>query len=68
MKTQSIHPTGRHNMLHKQRDGETPICAKRNPNRNGKLAKASKELDRRRRYHSLLKDSSGHRMPGSMQY
>jgi hypothetical protein len=63
----SIHPTGRHDMLHKHKDGKTNICATRNPDRKGKLAKASKELDRRRRYHSLMKDSTGHRLPGSMQ-
>lgn len=66
MKDTSIHPTGRHDNLHRRRDGE-PICAKRNPNRKGKLAKASKELNRRRVVWSAMKDTTGHTQPGSMQ-
>jgi hypothetical protein len=56
----SIHPTGKKGN-NKGHNG--PICAPRNPNRKGKLAKASAELDRRRRD----VNATHYRAPGSMQ-
>ena len=45
-------------------------CAARNPNRRGKLAKASAELDRRRRAFGAMlpADQAACTMPGSMSY
>lgn len=45
-------------------------CAPRNPNRKGKLAKASKELDRRRRIFGAMApaDQACETAPGSMNY
>lgn len=63
-KQRSIHST-RH-------PGKRPknTCAARNPNRKGKLAKASGELDRRRRIFGAMSpaDQACETAPGSMNY
>lgn len=74
----SIHPTGHHNHLHLRhgKDG-SPAYERRTTvapvaGRNGYLAKASKELDRRRRDHASTLSSSKtmsegtYKAPGSM--
>jgi len=49
---------------------QLPICAPRNPNRKGTLAKASARLDIRRRVHAALSPSAAiaYRQPGSMKW
>lgn len=58
--------------IHSMRKGRkgTNTCAARNPNRKGKLAKASAELDRRRRAFGAMPpaDQAACTMPGSMSY
>lgn len=68
-KQESIHSnSGRPSSRGKRRYSEGSICAPRNPNRKGYLAKASKDLDRRRRDHSMVpaKDTAAYKTPGSM--
>lgn len=61
----SIHPSGKRG---NNVGVNGPICAPRNPNKKGKLAKASSELDRRRRTHAGQKHTTaGFRQPGSMK-
>lgn len=69
MKDESIHPGrakyGRKYNPRIREDGEK-ICAPRNSNRKGHLAKASAELDRRRRDQNVTQNSLGSRFsPGS---